>query len=167
MATVLVLIQQSIVLFRAVEGSGKICDKRLRIYAGPDHPVDDMTVGGKDQIGGICAHAVFDGDIVAVGVPGLDAVGVFGGSIQLNFYADEFILKIIAGLLLWKDRRGHKAAGAAPGGEAVHKDIFVFSFGFCLDSCPAEIVFEVNALVVLYLWLGLILCGCQEGEKQE
>jgi hypothetical protein len=129
--------------------------------------VDDVAVGGKDQIGRICADAIFDCDIVAVGLPGLDIVGVFGGSIQLDLYADEFVLEIIAGLFLWKDRRGHKTAGAAPGGEAIHEDIFVFGFGFCLDSGPAEIVFEVDALVVLCLWLRLILCVCQEREEQK
>jgi hypothetical protein len=46
--------------------------------------MDDMAVGGEDQVGGIGVDTIFDRDIVAIAVPGFDVVGVFGGCIQLN-----------------------------------------------------------------------------------
>ena len=113
--------------------------------------MDDVAVGGEDQIGRIRAYCVFDCDIVAVGIPGFYDIGILGCGIQMNLYTDEFIVKIIAGLLLGEDRGGHVPAGAAPGGEAVHENIFVFGFGFRLDGSPAEVVLEMHTCVYLRL----------------
>src|ERR1700753_3290043 len=104
-----------------------------------------MTIGSKDKECGISTDIIFFSQRVCIGIPAFYGIIVFCGSIQLDPYADKFIIEIVSGFFFWKKLFAHIFTGAAPGGKAVHKDIFVLCFGFGLYGRPAEAVFKVYA----------------------
>ena len=131
-----------------------------------DQAMQGPPIGREDQVGGVGADVVFLGDGMAVGVPGLYAVVVFGGGVELNAYADEFVVEEIARLFLGEDGLAHILAGSAPGGITVHEDVFIFGFRFRLDGGPAETVFEMQAFVLLNRLVALG-DGCKRQQEEE
>ena len=79
---------------------------------------------------------------------------ILGYGIELDLNAYKFIIEEVAGLFLREDGRDHEPAGAAPGSEAVHENIFVLRLCPGLDGGPAAFMIEPDAFV---------LCDGQQG----